>query len=157
MALSWGTFAAMLIGAASVRPTIADDCRNVVSKQNQYDKSVAQRLPSVACNGAATVFVTPSPPGTITKEAAVAMFVATMRTFDGGADGGTLTFAATKRNYAQIGAVAGWPDLTDKALSQLLVRAGCRRIHPSAPGYASYGYSGRPVLIEFPSLEEATQ
>jgi len=147
----------MLIGAASVRPTIANDCRNDVSQKKQLLTPAAQPLQATVCNGAATVLVTPSPTGMITKEAAVAMFVATMCTFDGGADGGTLTFAATKRNYAQIGAVAGWPDLTDKALSQLLVRAGCRRIHPSAPGYASYGYSGRPVLIEFPSLEEAPQ
>lgn len=81
----------------------------------------------------------------IDRDTAMAEFMAVM--IDCGA-GGSLAFRHVARNYARLGATAGWPPMTDKALSQALARHGCTKDLGNRQKDGS-----RPTIVTFPNKQ----
>ncbi len=81
----------------------------------------------------------------IDRDTAMKEFMAAM--IDCGA-GGALAFRHVARNYAQLGATAGWPPLKDKALSLALARHGCtKHVGPRQKD------GSRPTIVTFPKTQ----
>lgn len=95
--------------------------------------SVADALPSVP---------------TVSREKAVQQFLGQMME---AAAGGALRFSRVAHSYRVLAGGMGWPPISDKVLSQMLVDLGCTR---RTVDLRSRG-DGRPTFLEFPLAQEA--
>lgn len=84
----------------------------------------------------------------VSREKAVQQFLGEMMDM---AAGGALRFSRVSHCYRVMSSGMGWPPISDKVLSQMLVDLGCTR---RTVDLRSRG-DGRPTFLEFPLAQEA--
>lgn len=147
MALSWPTILAMTLFPAIVGKGKPTHLQLVPPSKQPAPPPIPQSVADgTATDPTVTHTVIPARSTMVDRDTAITEFWSIM--MDCGA-GGSLAFRHIARNYAELGATAGWPPLKDKSLSMALTRRGCRKHVGSRQKDGS-----RPTILTFPKAKK---